>query len=357
MLKRKTILFVLLVLLIPCLHSTSFCQEQETYQTCSQLLKEAIEKPFGVLWFTFDSTITSIPPEIIKLNQLEDVRFEYSSITDLPDNFFSLPLKRVVFMGTTSLDIQNILVKFANCPTLEFLGFGYMNLDTLPEEIGWIRQLKSLGLWGNNLSTLPVSIGNLTALEGMALTDNSIDSFPETIQKLSHLEFVGLDGNNLQQLPLNFLKLPFLKEINLSRNPKLNLDSTLAQLSLYELVDIALRECAIKTLPATIGRFTQLERLDLSDNQLSELPTEILKLQELVHLYINHNKLNHLPEEIGTLSKMKYLELGSNQLTALPKSLDRLSNQLVGLSLWKNNFSEEEKQRISAIFAKSVHWY
>lgn len=357
MLKRKMILFVLLALLTSCLHSTSFCQEQETSQTCSQLLKEAIEKPFGVLWFTFDSTITSIPPEIIRLHQLEDVRFEYSSITDLPDNFFSLPLKSVVFMGTTSLDIQSVLVKFAKCPTLEFLGFGYMNIDTLPEEIGLLHQLKFLGLWGNKLSTFPSSIGNMIALEGIALTDNAIDSLPETIQKLSRMEFIALDGNNLQQLPVNFLTLPSLKDINLARNPTLNVDTVLAQLTRYTMVDISLRECAIKILPATIGRFTQLERLDLSDNQLSELPTEILNLQKLVHLYINHNKLSHLPEEIDTLSNMKYLELGSNQLTVLPMSLDRLSQQLISLSLWKNNFSEEEKQRINLIFEKSVHWY
>lgn len=355
MFKRKIILFVLLLTF--CTYSKSLCQQQESHETCLQRLHNAMEKPTGVLWFTFDSTITSIPPEIVRLYELEDVRFEYSSITNLPDNFFSLPLKRVVFIGTTSLDIQDILVKFSNCPTIEFLEFGGMELDKIPEEIGLLHQLKFLVVWGNNLSTLPASIGNMTALEGIGLSNNSIDSLPETIQNLSKIEFVSLEGNDLKQLPINFLKLPFLKELNLARNPKLNLDSTLAQLSLYELVDISLRECAIKILPATIGHFAQLRRLDLSDNQLSELPAEILQLQELVHLLVEYNRLKYLPREIGRLSNLRYFELGSNQLTALPKSLDRLSNQFVSLSLWKNNFSEEEKQRISAIFATSVHWH
>lgn len=355
MIRHKIIL--LMLLLTFCTYSKSLCQQQEYHETCLQRLHDAMEKPTGVLFFTFDSTITAIPPEIIKLHQLEDVRFEYSSITDLPDNFFSLPLKSVVFMGTANLDIQNVLVKFAKCSTLEFLGFGNMNLNTLPEEIGLIRQLKSLGLWGNNLSTLPASIGNITALEAIALTGNSIVSFPETIQKLAHLEFVGLDGNNLQQLPINFLKLPSLKEINLARNPTLNVDTVLAQLVRYTMKDISLRECAIKILPATIGNFKELIWLDLEDNQLTELPAEILRLQELIHLLVEHNKLKYLPEEMGRLSNLRYFELGSNQLTALPKSLDKLSDLLVTLSLRENNFSDEEKQRITSVFGKAVSWY
>jgi Leucine-rich repeat (LRR) protein len=355
MFKKEIIILVLLSIL--CTYSKSICQQQQQSETCLQQLNRAMAKPSGFWRFTFDSTITSIPPEIIRLNELEDVRFEYSSISDLPDSFFSLPLKKVVFMGTRNLNLRNVLIKFAQCPTLEFLGFGYMNIDRLPEEIGLLQKLKFLGLWGNHLSTLPVSIGNIVTLEGIALTGNSIDSFPETIQKLSHLEFVGLDGNNLKQLPSNFLKLPSLKDINLARNPGLNVDTVLAQLMRYKIVEISLQECAMKNLPATIGHFNQLTWLDLGTNQLTELPTEILQLQGLVHLLLENNRLKYLPEEIGRLSNLRYFELGSNQLAVLPKSLDTLSNQLVELSLRKNKFSEEEKQRIMSVFGKAVSWY
>ena len=55
----------------------------------------------------------------------------------------------------------------------------------------------------------------------------------------------------------------------------------------------------LSTLPEAIGRLSQLQTLDLSDNQLSTLPEAIGQLSQLQKLDLSHNQLSTLPEAIG----------------------------------------------------------
>ena len=52
----------------------------------------------------------------------------------------------------------------------------------------------------------------------------------------------------------------------------------------------------------------------MTHNQLVSLPTSIRKLNQLERLYLNSNKLTELPSEIGDLKQLTILDVSGNPL-------------------------------------------
>jgi len=92
-------------------------------------------------------------------------------------------------------------------------------------------------------------------------------------------------------------------------------------------------------LPESLGRLTQLQSLDLSNNKLTTLPESLGRLTQLKSLHLFVNRLKSLPEWVGQLTQLQTLNLADNQLTALPESLNRLT-QLRSLNLFCNQLRE-----------------
>ena len=69
-------------------------------------------------------------------------------------------------------------------------------------------------------------------------------------------------------------------------------------------------------VPAVIGKFTSLRKLDLGANELTSLPAEIGQLTSLQDLYLFGNQLTSLPAEIGQLTSLRELDISENQLTS-----------------------------------------
>ncbi len=74
-----------------------------------------------------------------------------------------------------------------------------------------------------------------------------------------------------------------------------------------------------------MGNLSDLERLYLTDNQLSSLPAEIGNLSYLNVLYLDYNQLSSLPAEITNLTSMTKLSVGNNCLAISdPQIIDYL---------------------------------
>src|SRR5437867_2123058 len=74
---------------------------------------------------------------------------------------------------------------------------------------------------------------------------------------------------------------------------------------------------------------------ELKPLQLTELPESLWKLRQLQKLNLSNNQLMTLPESLaalGALTQLQTLNLSNNQLTALPESLGQLT-QLQSLDL------------------------
>jgi Leucine-rich repeat (LRR) protein len=83
------------------------------------------------------------------------------------------------------------------------------------------------------------------------------------------------------------------------------------------------------TIPATIGAFSELEKLELSFNKISgTIPTEIGNLKNLKILAFNGNNLTgDLPGSIGNLTMLEELHVSSNDFYGvIPQSIGNLNN-------------------------------
>ncbi len=89
-------------------------------------------------------------------------------------------------------------------------------------------------------------------------------------------------------------------------------------------------------LPEWIGNLAQLETLNLSYNQLTSLPESLGNLTLLRKMYVSGNKLVELPKSIGLLLNLQILFLGDNQLTKLPDEIGNLT-ELIELLIYRNN--------------------
>jgi len=96
----------------------------------------------------------------------------------------------------------------------------------------------------------------------------------------------------------------------------------------------------LEKVPSDIFKKTDLESLDLSNNNLTgAIPAEIRFLENLRALDTSNNQMTGLPAELGQLSKLEILDVSHNKLTDLPLELGNLT-QLKTLNLSGNDYSE-----------------
>jgi len=91
-------------------------------------------------------------------------------------------------------------------------------------------------------------------------------------------------------------------------------------------------------IPKSLGLLTQLESLDLSNNQLISLPKSLENLTQLKFLNLSYNQFITLPDWLGNLVQLEMLSVANNQLLALPKSLCNLT-QLKSLFIYGNRLT------------------
>lgn len=99
---------------------------------------------------------------------------------------------------------------------------------------------------------------------------------------------------------------------------------------------------------------TDLIELDLSGNALTgALPAEIRFLSQLEVLDVSDNDMTGVPAEVGQLKRLKVLDLSNNQLTGLPLELGQLT-QLETLDLRGNAYSTSDLEQIRKTLTKTT---
>ena len=110
-------------------------------------------------------------------------------------------------------------------------------------------------------------------------------------------------------------------------------------------------ESALQDFSQFISDKNDLERLVLSDINLTELPSEVYNLKNLKELVIVGSDISNLSEKIGNLKNLKELIVRSSKLTELPdevsnledlKYLDVANNKINSFPLWIGNLRNLE---------------
>ena len=141
---------------------------------------------------------------------------------------------------------------------------------------------------------------------------------------------LSLRGSYLQgEIPSEIGKLTNLEYIDLYDNQLTGeIPSELGNLSNLKRLNLG-SNYLTGEIPSELGNLSNLERLNLSSNHLTgEIPTEIWNLTNLEYLSIGYNQLvGEIPVEIGKLTDLEELRLDGNILTSeIPGELGKLTN-------------------------------
>ncbi len=101
---------------------------------------------------------------------------------------------------------------------MEELVFNENEIETLPSNIGLLRNLQTLIADCNKLIELPVSIGSCMQLRLLSLAENQLKVLPDEIGRLSSLKVLNLNSNLISYLPFSLTKITDLQALWLSEN-------------------------------------------------------------------------------------------------------------------------------------------
>ncbi len=141
-------------------------------------------------------------------------------------------------------------------------------LTTLPPDIGQLANLRELDLWGNQLTVLPPEIGQLANLRKLDISQNRFSALPSGFGQLINLQKLDMRGNRFSALPPEFGQLVNLKELILSGNRLKTLPSEIGQLINLRKLDISHNR--LSTLPPEISQLENLNELTLGNNPWNE---------------------------------------------------------------------------------------
>ncbi|TFG19328.1 MAG: leucine-rich repeat domain-containing protein [Promethearchaeota archaeon] len=194
-------------------------------------MEVSIEDSFVTRIGIFEVKLWKFPESLQKLHHLYELRLISNQMEQLPAEIKNLKqLKFLYLSGNLFITLpKNIgslnsleMLYIVNFPTIEEVR-GILiptRLQSLPDSIGELKNLKFLHLMGNHLKILPNSIGDLLNLEELNIAWNYIEKLPQSIGNLKNLKKMHLSNNLLLDLPDSMKNLDSLEEISLKDNPR-----------------------------------------------------------------------------------------------------------------------------------------
>ncbi|XP_030897589.1 leucine-rich repeat-containing protein 40 [Leptonychotes weddellii] len=202
-------------------------------------------------------------------------------------------------------------------------------LQILPEEITNLRNLKGLYLQHNELTCIPEGFEQLFNLEDLDISNNRLTTVPASFSSLSSLVRLNLSSNQLKSLPAGISGMKRLKHLDCNSNLLEAVPPELANMESLEL--LYLRRNKLRFLPE-FPSCRLLKELHVGENQIEILGPEHLKhLNSVLVLDLRDNKLKSVPDEITLLQSLERLDLSNNDISSLPCSLGKLHLKFLAL--------------------------
>lgn len=192
-------------------------------------------------------------------------------------------------------------------------------LYEIPSYISVLTNLEKLNLSSNDLMALPISMRSLTNLRNLDLSCNYHFDFHSIILNIPHLTRLSFNNNHMTEIPSTISKLQNLVKLELRHTVK---ESKPCYIRSFPLT-IPIR---IGKIPDSICQITNLQELQIDNNDLEILPENITRLTNLTCLTFSFNNIKYLPENIGNLTKLEILYFGRNMIRSLPDSFTKLVN-------------------------------
>ncbi|CAL5076021.1 unnamed protein product [Urochloa decumbens] len=225
--------------------------------------------------------------------------------------------------------------------SLHRLSFLNKGLNTIPEDVGRFKSLRTLLLSGNSLGEkdLDVICKNLVFLRVLDLSNTEINSIPKTLRNLERLRHLNLSRTRIRTLPESIDRLRRLRFLGLERCEYLT------------------------SLPKSIQKLSKLEYLNLRDSEIKG-PPRLHNLRHLTFLQgfvVDSISSNGWPlQELQNMINLTRLQIKiirtQDRTTAndeVLKKKDNLRNlELSYCTVNSETLSDEEAARVQKMFAQ-----
>lgn len=314
------------------------------------------------------------PSNITEANKLVSLELQRNFIGKIPNSVCQLANLTILNLQCNELD--RLPKGFGQLKSLQLLDASSNRFVHYPEVVNDCTNLLQVNLSYNKIHSLPSSINNLIKLAKMNLSHNKLTEIND-LSGMKNLRTLNLqhnriasiktDASNLQNLFLTGNRissfcdvLPKLRALEIQENPM----TSISYQDFYpmSMTSLSLSKAKLASVPGELFvKLSQLEKLDLSENNLAQLPKEISLLNKLVYLSVARNKLESLPEGFPRLTSLKTLDLHSNNMRDLVDGLQDLELTTLNISsnvlgnaqlspMFFNNFTSESKLAKSLMF-------
>lgn len=260
--------------------------------------------PTLVILDLHDNKLTMLPKEMGHLKVLEKLDISHNELTQLPEEVSDLERLSTLLMQHNAL--VSLPRSFGRLANLTNLDVSNNQLEMIPDDWSQINSLQKLNLSSNQLLNLPASICRNHLLGYLDLSSNKLSCLPDDWTNLSSLKELYLRNNRLDALP-NLQHCGKLKELYCARNSFVMMNLSVLPDSL---MIVEFRDNKIKEVDENIVRLQNLQRLDVSNNDISTLPPAIGAMDCIKALNVDGNPMRGIRRDIinkGTTAIMKYL--------------------------------------------------
>lgn len=248
--------------------------------------------------------IKKVPSSISKLGNLTILNLQCNELDKLPNGFSQL--KNLQLLDLSSNRFVHYPEVINQCTNLLQIDLSYNKIHRVPSSINQLVKLAKINLSHNKLTSIN-DLSEMKNLRTLNLRHNRVSIVKTNAPNLQNL---FLTSNRISNFEEN---LPKLRALEIQGNPVTSI--SFSEFYPMNMTSLSLSKAQLASIPGELfTKLTRLEKLELSENNLSTLPSEIGGLTKLVYLSAARNKLESLPSEFSQLKSLRSLDLHSNNI-------------------------------------------
>lgn len=310
--------------------------------------------------------LPGLPDTVFELTELQSLKLEIINNVTIPASISQLENLQELSLCQCSLKLHTTAVSFLK-ENLKVLRVKFDDNRELPNWMYGLRNLEELYLTGllspdasknivfeslremkclktlclkSNLTKIPQSIVDVSShLQRVHLhNDGTKLVMLNNLKKMSNLIELELVRCDLERIPHAIFSLTNLQELDLKENNLRSIEEIISFQHLRKLTCLKLWYNSIMYIPEHIKKLGSLERLYFSHNKIEILPSHLFLCNKLRYLDLSNNDIRFIPPEIGVLQSLQYFSVTCNKIENLPDELF-FCKKLKTLKLGKNSLS------------------